>query len=187
MQIKARNHQIMCIFSTPAKCLIKFTWVPIEPVDPTIEIGLGPFQFLVPGSTRAVPGHAGGGEGCAEHRTPFPITTLTSFLLNENPPKMNPNSQINNKESNLHQFDILLAWIIKSWNEIIIELVEHIPWSLRRWVWDMEVSEKAITLDCNGDRKFKDIFVWILSNSVDYELNKSLIHKKFGLESERLS
>lgn len=67
----------------------KFTWVPMEPVDPMIEIGLGPFQFLVPGWTAAVPGHAEGG-GAAAHWIPFPHVTLLSFLLKENPPTKTP-------------------------------------------------------------------------------------------------
>ena len=58
----------------------------MEPVDPTIDIGLGPSQFLGPGSTSAVPGHAGGRAGGAEHRTDFPIGSFASFLLTENPP-----------------------------------------------------------------------------------------------------
>lgn len=33
----------------------------MEPVDPMIEIGLGPSQVLRPGSGTALPGQAGGG------------------------------------------------------------------------------------------------------------------------------
>jgi hypothetical protein len=33
----------------------------MEPVDPTIDIGLGPSQVLRPGSGNALPGQAGGG------------------------------------------------------------------------------------------------------------------------------
>lgn len=43
-----------------------FTCVPMEPVDPTIEIGFGPSHDLRPGSAKARPGHAGGGACCIE-------------------------------------------------------------------------------------------------------------------------
>jgi hypothetical protein len=33
----------------------------MEPVDPTIDIGLGPSHVLRPGSRQALPGQAGGG------------------------------------------------------------------------------------------------------------------------------
>lgn len=62
------------------------TWVPIEPVDPTIEIGFGPSQTLCPGSGTARPGQAGGG-GCAEQQTLPPTVVPFSFLFKANPPE----------------------------------------------------------------------------------------------------
>jgi len=67
----------------------------MEPVDPMIEMGLGPFQFLVPGGTTAVPGQAGGGGAAAEQLIPFPNGT---FLLKENPPTKHPMTQINHAQ-----------------------------------------------------------------------------------------
>lgn len=64
----------------------RITWVPIDPVDPTIEIGFGPPQDLRPGSATARPGQAGGGACCIEQLVlPLDGTVPFSFLLKGNP------------------------------------------------------------------------------------------------------
>lgn len=62
----------------------------MEPVDPTIEIGLGPSHTFRPGSTTARPGHAGGG-AWAEQRVNLTCGIPFSFLFKTNPPE-NPNA-----------------------------------------------------------------------------------------------
>lgn len=56
-----------------------YSWVPIAPVDPKMEMGIGPSNILKSvGSGIAVPGQAGGGE-CAEQRTRLFILVSNLF------------------------------------------------------------------------------------------------------------
>lgn len=56
------------------------TCVPMEPVDPTIEIGFGPSHELLSGSTTARPGQAGGGACCIEQHVRLSETARLPFL-----------------------------------------------------------------------------------------------------------
>lgn len=60
----------------------------MEPVDPTIEIGLGPSHVLRPESTTAVPGQAEGGP-FAEHWTLLAALHPLSFLFKAKLPENN--------------------------------------------------------------------------------------------------
>jgi len=59
MENEAVNHKSVLIDEREGT--YSSTWVPIEPVQPTMEMGLGPSQVLLPNSGIARPGHAGGG------------------------------------------------------------------------------------------------------------------------------
>jgi hypothetical protein len=54
----------------------------MEPVEPTIEIGLGPSHVLLPGSATARPGQAGGGPCCIEQHVLLTEGALLSLLWN---------------------------------------------------------------------------------------------------------
>lgn len=60
--------------------LLFSTWVPIEPVEPIIDIGFGTSQLQRPCSGIALPGQAGGSGSCTEQWTRLQIMYI--FYMN---------------------------------------------------------------------------------------------------------
>lgn len=79
------------------------TWVPIEPVDPTIEIGFGPSHVLMFLSGTARPGHAGGGVSAEQWTLLVPpfflctVNALPNIPENKNMKWLNTSNSIKSK------------------------------------------------------------------------------------------